>query len=91
MLATPTPSVEEAQRELLKVAARSMGVATERDLRDYFRLPTAEAKERIAELVEEGALVPVRSRAGATRRSSTPRPASPAASTPARCSGRSIR
>ena len=59
VLATPTPSVEEAQRELLKVAARSMGVATERDLRDYFRLPTAEAKERIAELVEEGALVPV--------------------------------
>ena len=59
VLATPTPSVEEAQRELIRVASRSMGVATERDLRDYFRLPTAEAKERIAELVEEGALLPV--------------------------------
>jgi uncharacterized protein YcaQ len=59
VLATPTPSREEAQRELLKVASRSMGVATERDLRDYFRLPTAEAKARIAELVEDGALLPV--------------------------------
>ncbi|HYI19156.1 MAG TPA: crosslink repair DNA glycosylase YcaQ family protein [Solirubrobacteraceae bacterium] len=60
VLATPTPPVEEAQRRLLTVAARSMGVATERDLRDYFRLPTAEAKARIAELVEDGALEPVR-------------------------------
>ena len=59
VLATPTPPVEEAQRALLRVAARSLGVASERDLRDYFRLPTAEAKERIAELVEEGALLPV--------------------------------
>jgi uncharacterized protein YcaQ len=59
VLAAPTPPVEEAQRGLLTVAARSLGVASERDLRDYFRLPTAEAKERIAELVEEGALVPV--------------------------------
>ena len=33
-------------------------MATERDLRDYFRLPTAEAKARIAELVEAGALCP---------------------------------
>src|SRR5688500_863242 len=60
VIETPTPSVEEAQRRLLTVAARSMGVATERDLRDYFRLPTAEAKARIAELVEDGALEPVR-------------------------------
>jgi uncharacterized protein YcaQ len=59
VLATPTPPVEQAQRALLRVAARSLGVASERDLRDYFRLPTAEAKERIAELVEEGALLPV--------------------------------
>ena len=59
MIAAPTPSVEEAQRGLVRVAARSMGVASERDLRDYFRLPTAEAKERIAELVEAGELLPV--------------------------------
>jgi uncharacterized protein YcaQ len=59
VIETPTPSVQEAQRGLLKVAARSMGVASERELRDYFRLPAAEAKERIAELVEAGDLLPV--------------------------------
>ena len=37
----PTPPVEEAQRELIRIASRSLGVAAERDLRDYFRLPTA--------------------------------------------------
>jgi hypothetical protein len=58
VLAAPTPPVAEAQRELIRVAARAMGVATEQDLRDYFRLPAREAKQRIAELVEDGALVP---------------------------------
>ncbi|MEZ0291550.1 MAG: winged helix-turn-helix domain-containing protein [Solirubrobacteraceae bacterium] len=56
VLAAPTPPVEEAQRELLRVAARSLGVGTESDLRDYFRLPAAEAKLRVAELVEAGEL-----------------------------------
>jgi uncharacterized protein YcaQ len=55
----PTPAIEEAQRTLLRVAARSLGVATESDLRDYFRLPAAEAKARIPELVEAGELWPV--------------------------------
>jgi uncharacterized protein YcaQ len=59
VLATPTPSDEEAQRTLLRVAARAMGVATEPDLRDYFRLPAAESKARVAELVEAGELLPV--------------------------------
>jgi uncharacterized protein YcaQ len=59
VLREPTPSLEEAQRTLLRVAARSLGVATETDLRDYFRLPAAEAKLRVAELVEAGDLLPV--------------------------------
>jgi uncharacterized protein len=59
VLAAPTPPIEEAQRELVRIAARSLGVAAEPDLRDYFRLPTAEAKLRVAELVEAGELVPV--------------------------------
>ena len=33
--ALPTPSAEEAQRELLRLSARALGVATEFDLRDY--------------------------------------------------------
>jgi len=59
VLAAPTPDDDEAQRELLRVAARSMGIATESDLRDYFRLPTADARPRVAELVEAGDLLPV--------------------------------
>jgi uncharacterized protein YcaQ len=59
VLAAPTPPPDEAQRVLLRVAARSLGVAAEKDLRDYFRLPAVEAKERVAELVEAGELWPV--------------------------------
>jgi uncharacterized protein YcaQ len=59
IIAAPTPPLDEAQRALLRVAARAMGVAAEKDLRDYFRLPAAEATERVAELVEAGELWPV--------------------------------
>ena len=59
VLAAPTPTPEDAQRELLRIAARSLGIAAEADLRDYFRLPSDEAKPRIAELVEAGELHPV--------------------------------
>jgi uncharacterized protein len=59
VLAAPTPRVEDAQRELMRIASRSLGIAAERDLRDYFRLPTAETKLRIAELVESGELLPL--------------------------------
>lgn len=59
VLETPTPSREEAQRELVRIAARAMGVATERDLRDYFRLPVADARARVAELAEAGDLLAV--------------------------------
>jgi uncharacterized protein len=43
---------EEAQRELLRLAARSYGVGTAGDLADYYRLPIREARRRIVELVE---------------------------------------
>jgi uncharacterized protein YcaQ len=59
VLEQPTPHRDEAQRELLRRSIRSMGVATGKDLRDYFRLPAAECKERVAELVDSGELLPV--------------------------------
>lgn len=59
VLATPTPTRAEAQRGLLRIAARALGVATERDLRDYFRMGVAETRARLAELVEAGELAPV--------------------------------
>ena len=46
----------EAERQLLLVAARGTGVGTAADLADYFRMKAAEAKPRLAELVESGAL-----------------------------------
>ena len=56
---TATPPRDVAQRQILMIAARAMGVATLRDLRDYFRMGVADAKARIDELVEAGALQPV--------------------------------
>ncbi len=51
-----TPSPQDAQRELVRISARCLGVATEPDLGDYFRLPRAASKARVAELLEGGEL-----------------------------------
>ncbi len=59
VLALPTPDPADAQRELIRRASRALGVATAGDLRDYFRLPVADFKARLAELVEAGELHPV--------------------------------
>jgi uncharacterized protein YcaQ len=58
VLAAPDPSAEEAQRALLMISANALGVATEPDLRDYFRLRPADSKARLAELVDAGELIP---------------------------------
>ncbi|GAC1408478.1 MAG: winged helix-turn-helix domain-containing protein [Candidatus Velthaea sp.] len=59
VLEAPTPDEAAAQRELVRIAARALGVATAVDLRDYFRLDAVDGNPRIVELVEEGALIPV--------------------------------
>lgn len=59
VISAPAPTREEAQRTLLKIAISSLAVATEKDLRDYYRLPTGDTKARIAEMVEEGSLASV--------------------------------
>ncbi len=58
VLDLPTPSREDAQRELLRLSARAQGIATVRSLRDHFRLGP-EADAGIRDLVDEGELEPV--------------------------------
>jgi uncharacterized protein YcaQ len=50
VLSLPTPSPADAQRELVRMASRAMGVATAGDLRDYFRLPVDDFKARLADV-----------------------------------------
>jgi uncharacterized protein len=59
ILARPTPAIEDAQRELMRIAASALGVGTEKDLCDYFRIRLGPGKERIKELVESRELIPV--------------------------------
>ena len=60
ILALPAPSEDDAKRELLLMAARALGVATLQDLCGYHRLNVPRARHLVAELVEDGRLVPVR-------------------------------
>jgi uncharacterized protein YcaQ len=64
VLAAPVPSLEDAQRELIRIAARALGIATARELcgrpSGYFSLPQDQWKVRVAELVQAGELIPVR-------------------------------
>ena len=54
----PAPGEAEAIRALVALAARALGIATEADLRDYFRLPVSATRSALHELLEAGALVP---------------------------------
>ncbi|MGH8901729.1 MAG: winged helix-turn-helix domain-containing protein [Egibacteraceae bacterium] len=60
VLDAPTPTEEAAYRALLLRAAASLGLGTARDLADYYRLRIPLARARLAELVEDRALLPVR-------------------------------
>ncbi len=56
VLGLPLLDEAEAQRGLLRQAAAALGLATEKDLRDYFRLDPADSRARLAELLEAGEL-----------------------------------
>jgi len=49
----------DAERELLRKASKSLGIATAHDLADYYRMSVRDAIPRLEELVEEGALTQV--------------------------------
>ncbi|WP_298177930.1 crosslink repair DNA glycosylase YcaQ family protein [Saccharomonospora sp.] len=76
---------DTAARELVDRAARALGVATEPDLRDYYRLAPETTRRAVAELVGDGTLEQVRVdtwRAPAYRHA--------AARTPRRVEGRAL-
>jgi uncharacterized protein YcaQ len=65
VLNAPEPTADEARRELVRIAARGLGVATLKELcggsgQAHFPLPAATGRAVIGELVEAGELVPVR-------------------------------
>lgn len=59
ILALPTPTEADAQRELLDRSAQALGVGTIACFADYFRLPIRDARQRAEELIEDGTLVAV--------------------------------
>ena len=62
VLAAPAPADDDALRALVEIGARAHGIGTVTCFGDYFRLGVAPARKAVAELVEEGVLVPVRVR-----------------------------
>lgn len=56
VLNAPELDSAEAQRRLLLHTAEALGVATEKDLRDYYRLEARDSRARLAELLEAGEL-----------------------------------
>ncbi len=59
VLRASTPSEPDQIRELVRVSARSLGIAAEIELRDYFRLKGPRFQHALSDLVEEGTLRPV--------------------------------
>lgn len=56
VLARPGLAEVDAHREMVRLAAGAMGIATASDLADYYRIPVAAARQRARELVAEGTL-----------------------------------
>jgi uncharacterized protein len=62
VLAAPAPSAEEAARTLVLGSAVALGVATEPELRDYYRLAPKRSQVAVAELLDAGELEQVQVR-----------------------------
>jgi uncharacterized protein YcaQ len=59
ILTAPMVPEADAQRQLLRVAAAALGVASEADLGDHLRLTRSNSRDRVAELVEADELIAV--------------------------------
>lgn len=57
VLAAPAPATRDAQREMLRLAARACGIGDAGDLADYYRIRVPQARPLLQELVEEGELL----------------------------------
>ncbi|MBG1231287.1 winged helix-turn-helix domain-containing protein [Aestuariivirga litoralis] len=57
--ALPTPPEEESFEMLMEMSAQALGIATEIDLRDYFRLPVKDARAALLRLIEQKRLIEV--------------------------------
>jgi uncharacterized protein len=85
VLSARTPSPEEAARRLVRQAAVALGVATEPDVRDYYRLGPEASRQALTELVEAGEIEPI-----AVRGWRAPAYRVPGARTPHRITGRAL-
>jgi uncharacterized protein YcaQ len=59
ILARDAPREEDAMHALVDLSGRALGIATESDLRDYFRLPLVEGRRAVGALVEDGTMQPI--------------------------------
>lgn len=60
VLATPTPTLDDAHREMVRLGLKSHGIATAADVADYFRIKKTSARPLLDELVAKGEAEEVR-------------------------------
>ena len=91
VLGAPRPDPAQAARRLVAQAASALGVVTEADLRDYYRLAPDRCRRAVAELAERGRSSPSRSAGGGRPPTVRTMRACLAASRGPRCCARSTR
>ncbi len=89
--ALPPPDDAEAIERLIEISARAHGIGTAACLRDYFRIPAADARPAIESLAAEGRLIEVDCEAFAGPPTSIPKRSGRGAPRGARCSHPSTR